>query len=202
MFFAIATSCGVMAEELGLRRRWILPVPVLTPRLSSYWIHLITPLSHHIAKPLAEGLKNPVVCRENRITQLIPQELLTVREAIRAALRKDDRECRSRRTGRWRDPFLEIRTGREGRFFVTSARSTLKRRTGPYSEPFAAWAAGTDGTLRTGFGEFAVGSTCWLAAPAFAAAAAIRRWSAMVKRSTSGASLDWNTTGGWRSAQK
>jgi uncharacterized protein YbjT (DUF2867 family) len=79
---------GVMAEELGLRRRWIVPVPVLTPRLSSYWIHLITPLSHHIARPLAEGLKNPVVCRENRIAQLIPQELLTVREAIRAALHK------------------------------------------------------------------------------------------------------------------
>lgn len=78
----------IMAEELGLRRRWIIPVPVLTPRLSSYWIHLITPLSHKIAKPLAEGLKNPVVCRENRITQLIPQELLTVREAIRAALRQ------------------------------------------------------------------------------------------------------------------
>lgn len=76
----------VMAEELGLRRRWIIPVPVLTPRLSSYWIHLITPLSHDIAKPLAEGLKNPVVCRENRITRLIPQELLSVREAIHAAL--------------------------------------------------------------------------------------------------------------------
>ena len=45
-------------------------------------------MSHHIAKPLAEGLKNPVVCRENRITQLIPQNLLTVREAVRAALQK------------------------------------------------------------------------------------------------------------------
>jgi uncharacterized protein YbjT (DUF2867 family) len=78
----------MMAEELGLRPRWILPVPVLTPRLSSYWIHLITPLSHHIAQPLAEGLKNPVVCREHRITTLLPQELLTVREAIRAALYK------------------------------------------------------------------------------------------------------------------
>jgi uncharacterized protein YbjT (DUF2867 family) len=78
----------VMAEELGLRQRWILPVPVLTPRLSSYWIHLVTPLSHAIAKPLAEGLKNPVVCREDRITRLIPQELLSVRAAIRAALSK------------------------------------------------------------------------------------------------------------------
>jgi len=76
----------VMAEELGLPRRLIVPVPVLTPRLSSYWIHLITPLSHDIAKPLAEGLKNPVVCREERIRQLIPQELTTVRAAIRAAL--------------------------------------------------------------------------------------------------------------------
>ncbi len=76
----------IVAEEMGLRRRWIIPVPVLTPRLSSYWIHLVTPLSHSIARPLAEGLKNPVICRENRITQLIPQKLLSVREAIRAAL--------------------------------------------------------------------------------------------------------------------
>ena len=76
----------VMAEELKLPRRWIIPVPILTPQLSSYWIHLITPLSHNIAKPLAEGLRNPVVCREDRITELIPQPLLSVREAIRAAL--------------------------------------------------------------------------------------------------------------------
>ena len=78
----------IMAEELGLPRRWIIPIPVLTPRLSSYWIHLVTPLSHDIAKPLAEGLKNPVICRENRIRDLIPQTLLTVREAMRAALTK------------------------------------------------------------------------------------------------------------------
>ena len=76
----------IMAEELGLRPRWIIPVPVLTPRLSSWWIHLVTPLSSDIARPLAEGLKNPVVCRENRITHLIPQQLLNVRSAIRASL--------------------------------------------------------------------------------------------------------------------
>jgi len=78
----------IMAEELGLRRRLIIPVPVLTPRLSSYWIQLITPLSNTIASPLAEGLKNPVVCRDSRIASLIPQELLGVREAIHAALNK------------------------------------------------------------------------------------------------------------------
>ena len=43
----------IMAEELGLRSRWVIPVPVLTPRLSSYWIQFITPLSHEIARPLA-----------------------------------------------------------------------------------------------------------------------------------------------------
>ncbi len=76
----------IMQEELKLKRRLV--IPILTPRLSSYWIHLITPLSHYIAKPLAEGLKNPVVCREDRITKLVPQHLLSVREAIQAALCK------------------------------------------------------------------------------------------------------------------
>ena len=79
---------SIMAEELGVRRRLVIPVPVLTPRLSSYWIQLITPLSNTIASPLAEGLKNPVVCRENRIARLIPQELLGVRESIHSALSK------------------------------------------------------------------------------------------------------------------
>ena len=76
----------IMAEELGLSRRLIIPVPVLTPRLSSYWIQFVTPLGASIARPLAEGLKNPVVCRDDRIARLIPQKLLDVREAIRAAL--------------------------------------------------------------------------------------------------------------------
>ncbi len=75
-----------MAECRGLPRRWIVPVPVLTPRLSSLWIHLVTPLSRDIARPLAEGLRNPVVCRDHRAVELIPQKLLTVSEAIRAAL--------------------------------------------------------------------------------------------------------------------
>jgi uncharacterized protein YbjT (DUF2867 family) len=78
----------IMAEGLGLRPRWIIPVPFFTPRLSSYWIHLVTPLGSHIAQPLAEGLKNPVICHESRIKALIPQQLLSVREAIRAALVK------------------------------------------------------------------------------------------------------------------
>ena len=76
----------VMAAALGLRKRLIIPVPVLTPRLSSLWIHLVTPISHQIARPLAEGLRNRVVCRDDSATRLMPQRLLTVREAIDTAI--------------------------------------------------------------------------------------------------------------------
>jgi hypothetical protein len=75
-----------MADELGLPRRWIVPVPMLSPRLSARWIQLITPLSHRIARPLAEGLKNEVVCRDDRLSALVPHALLDIREAIHAAL--------------------------------------------------------------------------------------------------------------------
>jgi len=78
----------IMAQAAGLRARLVIPVPVLSPRLSSLWIHLVTPISHRVARPLAEGLRNRVVCRDNRAAELMPQKLLTVREAIDAALGK------------------------------------------------------------------------------------------------------------------
>lgn len=76
----------IVAASLGLRRRLIIPLPVLTPRLSSYWLHLVTPADHRIARPLAEGLRNRVVCRDDRAQRLMPTRLLGVREAIDAAL--------------------------------------------------------------------------------------------------------------------
>lgn len=76
----------IMASERGLPRRLVIPVPVLTPRLSSLWIHLVTPLSASIARPLAEGLRNRVVCRNDDAARLMPQRLLTVRESIAEAL--------------------------------------------------------------------------------------------------------------------
>ncbi|MFN7953711.1 MAG: SDR family oxidoreductase [bacterium] len=78
----------LMARCRGLSRRVILPVPVLTPRLSSLWIHLVTPLSHRIARPLAEGMRNRVVCRDDRAIRLMPQRLLGIEEAIAAALER------------------------------------------------------------------------------------------------------------------
>ena len=76
----------ILAEERGLPRRLVIPVPVFTPRLSSFWIHLVTPLSHRIARPLADGLRNRVVCRDGEAARLMPQALLGVREAIALAL--------------------------------------------------------------------------------------------------------------------
>ncbi len=81
-----------MASALRLRRRWVIPVPVLTPRLSSLWIHLVTPLHASIARPLAEGLKNRVVCRDDEAERLMPhapgRERLTIRGAMDAAVLK------------------------------------------------------------------------------------------------------------------
>jgi uncharacterized protein YbjT (DUF2867 family) len=83
----------IYAEEAGLAKRWIIPVPLLTPRVSSFWIHLITPVPAHIARPLTEGLRNPVVCKDDRIRSLIPQELMSCRESIRFALGRIRNQC-------------------------------------------------------------------------------------------------------------
>jgi uncharacterized protein YbjT (DUF2867 family) len=76
----------IMAEELGIPRRIIIPLPVLTPRLSSGWISLVTPVSYRIARPLADGLRNRVVVTNELVQQLMPHDALSSREAIRRAL--------------------------------------------------------------------------------------------------------------------
>lgn len=75
-----------MAAARGLGRRRVVAVPVLTPRLSSLWIHLVTPVSHRIARPLAEGLRNEVICRDDTARQLMPHSPMGVRSAIDLAL--------------------------------------------------------------------------------------------------------------------
>ena len=82
----------IYAEEAGLRKRIILSIPFFTPSLSAYWIHLITPVPSSIARPLAEGLRNAVICHDNRIREIIPQELLDCRQTIRLALQRIQQE--------------------------------------------------------------------------------------------------------------
>lgn len=78
----------IMAKQLGLPKRIILPVPVLTPKLSSLWIGWVTPVTPKIARPLAEGLKNKTVCRNDDAQKLMPGPLFSVQEAVEAALGK------------------------------------------------------------------------------------------------------------------
>jgi hypothetical protein len=60
------------AAVAGLPRRLIFPVPVLTPRLSSHWVGLVTPVPASIARPLTESLRHEVVCREHDIVRYVP----------------------------------------------------------------------------------------------------------------------------------
>ncbi|MBI5483850.1 MAG: NAD(P)H-binding protein [Deltaproteobacteria bacterium] len=68
------------------KRLYIIPVPVLTPRLSSYWVALFSPVPPSVSMPLIEGLGNEVVCRDNSIRDLIPLQLTNYDDAIRQAL--------------------------------------------------------------------------------------------------------------------
>jgi uncharacterized protein YbjT (DUF2867 family) len=72
-------------------QRFIFRVPLLTPRLSAYWINLITPVPAGVVFPLVEGLKNEVICRENHIRDLIPIELMSMEEAICTALTETEK---------------------------------------------------------------------------------------------------------------
>lgn len=60
------------AAVAGLPKRRVLPVPVLSPGLSSHWVGLITPVPASLARPLVESLKNTVVAAEDDITQYVP----------------------------------------------------------------------------------------------------------------------------------
>ena len=68
------------------KRPLLVEVPVLTPRLSSYWLHLVTPVKAGVARPLVEGLRNTTVAREDTIRALVPFDLTPFDAAARAAL--------------------------------------------------------------------------------------------------------------------
>ena len=78
------------ARVRGLKR-WIVGVPLVSPKLSAYWVNLITPVPAGIVFPLAEGLRNEAICRENRIRDIIPTRLLTMEEAICSALAEEEK---------------------------------------------------------------------------------------------------------------
>ena len=78
-------------RHLG-REPIILAVPVLTPRLSAYWVGLMTDVPWSVARPLIEGLKNPVVVRDDRFSRLVPVDRTSFDEAVRRAITEREGE--------------------------------------------------------------------------------------------------------------
>ena len=77
------------AAVSGLRRRRILPVPVLSPSLSSHWVNVVTPVPRGLARPLVESLKNTAVAEEHDIAEYVPDPpggLIPYERAVELAL--------------------------------------------------------------------------------------------------------------------
>ncbi len=80
------------AAVAGLRRRIIVPVPVLSPSLSSRWVGLVTPLPSSIARPLIDSLRHEVVMTDHHIDELVPHDPIDFRTAVELAVRRTSTE--------------------------------------------------------------------------------------------------------------
>ena len=78
----------------------IIIIPFLTPRLSSYWVDLITPVRASLARPLIDSLKHEATVKDDTIKKLIPLRLRTFEEAVKAA--EIEEKVKRKATGRQR----------------------------------------------------------------------------------------------------
>ena len=92
----------LMREYARLRglRRVMLPVPVLTPRLSSLWLGLVTPLYARVGRKLIDSLRNASVVTDPCASETFPIRPMGIRDAIAAAMRNEDQEVAETR---WSD---------------------------------------------------------------------------------------------------
>jgi hypothetical protein len=94
------------AEVRGLKRR-ILMVPVMTPRLSSYWLYFVTSTSYPLAVNLVDSMKVDVVARGNSLAGDLGIDLLTYREAVALALQRIEQ---GHVVSGWKDSFASSGT--------------------------------------------------------------------------------------------
>ncbi len=94
------------ARQRGLRRL-MMPVPILTPRLSGLWLGLVTPVYARVGRQLVQGLRNPTVVRNDRARSAFTIVPMDLREAVSRALANEDQEFA--RT-RWSDAFYRRRS--------------------------------------------------------------------------------------------
>jgi hypothetical protein len=74
--------------EVRQLRRIIITLPLLTPRLSSLWLNLVTSVPYALARSLVDSMKNEVICKENKITAIVPGPCLPYRETLKLAFEK------------------------------------------------------------------------------------------------------------------
>jgi uncharacterized protein YbjT (DUF2867 family) len=88
---SILTNAKMMHMYARIRglRRYIISVPVLTPRLSSYWVHWMTPVPAKVVRPLILGLRNELIVRDDSAREIFPDiEPMDYETAVRRALKK------------------------------------------------------------------------------------------------------------------
>jgi uncharacterized protein YbjT (DUF2867 family) len=81
--------------EIAGKRFWLLSLPVLTPRLSSYWLKLVTAVPTNIARALIDGLEHDVIADNKAINELIPLKLKSFKESVAAALEAEQNDTLS-----------------------------------------------------------------------------------------------------------
>jgi hypothetical protein len=91
-----------MAAALGRRPRPKLPVPLLTPRLSSLWIGLVTPVDAGVARPLVEGLSTKTIVTDTSGAKLFDVTPLAFEDALGRAVADDNATASTRETARRR----------------------------------------------------------------------------------------------------
>ncbi len=69
-------------------KRYIITIPVLTPRLSSYWLNIVTSVNYNIASSLVESMRNEVVCHDHKIQEIIPHKCVSYQQALNYAFVK------------------------------------------------------------------------------------------------------------------
>jgi uncharacterized protein YbjT (DUF2867 family) len=74
----------IFAKERGLKR-WIATLPIMTPRLSSYWLYFVTSTSYRLAVALVDSMKVEVICSDDRINHILDIKPLSYRESLRKA---------------------------------------------------------------------------------------------------------------------
>lgn len=95
-----------MLLEFGRMRnlkRFIITVPVMTPKLSSYWLYFVTSTSYKLAVALVNSMKIEVICRNNDINRLLDIQPISYREALEKAFLKIER---NEVVSSWKDAFI------------------------------------------------------------------------------------------------